>query len=1094
MRAGGCTVTQTLTAEAASVVKHAVALARQRGHAQVTPLHVAATLLAPGAMSLLRRACLKSHPHSASHPLQCRALELCFKVALNRLPTTAGPLMQPGQPSLSNALVAALKRAQAHQRRGCLEQQQQPLLAVKVEMDQLIISILDDPSVSRVMREAGFSSTFIKNNLEDETSLAVNVNFPSSFHNSNDVSVSRSAAKIKGLMAEAMEMGCGVLYGPNNGDIDNNGRISFFDSPAFKAHRIIGGFSKSEDVESVLEVLGGKKTRRSNSVIVGDCFLTTENVVREVMVRLERGDVPDRLKGVQVISPHFSTVSLSRDHVEQKLAELRRTVNSCLIGGSAIIYAGDLRWAVDSHSSNDNQYRNSNYCGVEHICMELGRMLGSHSETRKVWLMATATYETYMRCQKRQPSLETLWGLQAVPVPSGGLSLTLQPSMSSQDESKKNGCDVFIPNSHNLVWPMLMPPLKSVNSNTEDEPADKLNCCSECSAQFESEAEVIREQERRLVSSDGKLPLWLLQCKTDRETVPMPQVETKLRQLRKKWNEGCRSKHSYYSETLKLQRSTLEFPRVNPPTPWWCSQSSYGPEASRHQAWPVVSTSLPGINAPTPPAPAPAPPALSYQFSWSTPENVGDSSTERTASVQDSPRCEHVKTTLALGLTDTHFKATNHSVDSCTASKHLPIVSSQTRPFDPESVKELTGMLAQKVPWQSEADIRAIASAVVESRSGMVTRQKSVKGNTWLMVLGPDEMGKRKMAQALAQVIFGSQEKLLCLGGPCSRGPIHDSIVDHISRGKIYLDKLTQAIGMNPHCVVLLEDMEHADVHFMGAIMRAMERGTLIDSCGREASLSNTIIFMTSSLGAKYFASSSPVKGVQFNEEKLSKASAEPCWGFKLVVQNQAEVMFGHNLFKRKTERDPMQEKESDKRKRMSPGLDLNVHAEEQGDNQVEHNEEAVSDVTQETVLQNDALSDQFLSCARACFSQKFLQSLDKCLVFHASDFAGVSESILNKLHNGFGRSTNGRGSLEVEGKVLERMVLCFWELAPSGCQTFENWVQDVFQVGLARMLSMHTLTPKSVVKLSANTYIGDCLYANTKLPARVEVDPANNS
>ncbi|VVB10862.1 unnamed protein product [Arabis nemorensis] len=54
------------------------------------------------------------------------------------------------------------KRAHAHQRRRCVEQQQsqqnQPFIAVKVELEQLVVSILDDPSVSRVMREAGLSS------------------------------------------------------------------------------------------------------------------------------------------------------------------------------------------------------------------------------------------------------------------------------------------------------------------------------------------------------------------------------------------------------------------------------------------------------------------------------------------------------------------------------------------------------------------------------------------------------------------------------------------------------------------------------------------------------------------------------------------------------------------------------------------------------------------------------------------------------------------------------------------------------------------------------------------------------------------------
>uniref|UniRef100_A0A0E0KQG1 Clp R domain-containing protein n=1 Tax=Oryza punctata TaxID=4537 RepID=A0A0E0KQG1_ORYPU len=84
MRAGGCTVQQALTAEAAAVVKQAVSLARRRGNAQVTPLHVASAMLAPPA-GLLRAACLRSHPR----PLQCKALELCFNVALNRLPASA---------------------------------------------------------------------------------------------------------------------------------------------------------------------------------------------------------------------------------------------------------------------------------------------------------------------------------------------------------------------------------------------------------------------------------------------------------------------------------------------------------------------------------------------------------------------------------------------------------------------------------------------------------------------------------------------------------------------------------------------------------------------------------------------------------------------------------------------------------------------------------------------------------------------------------------------------------------------------------------------------------------------------------------------
>uniref|UniRef100_A0A6V7QSY6 Clp R domain-containing protein n=1 Tax=Ananas comosus var. bracteatus TaxID=296719 RepID=A0A6V7QSY6_ANACO len=96
MRAELSTIQQTLTPEAAAVLSRAMEEAARRHHGQTTPLHVAATLLAAPS-GLLRRACARSHPASA-HPLQCRAIELCFSVALDRLPSNPnpGPNQNPG--------------------------------------------------------------------------------------------------------------------------------------------------------------------------------------------------------------------------------------------------------------------------------------------------------------------------------------------------------------------------------------------------------------------------------------------------------------------------------------------------------------------------------------------------------------------------------------------------------------------------------------------------------------------------------------------------------------------------------------------------------------------------------------------------------------------------------------------------------------------------------------------------------------------------------------------------------------------------------------------------------------------------------------
>ena len=131
------TVHQTLTPRLLQFRSN-IKPAKRRGHSQVTPLHVTSTILTSTRSNFFRRACLKSHPLTSfgrqiAHPsLYFQALELCFNVSFNRIPTNPNSQFQT-QPSLANALVAALRRAHAHQRRWCAEQQQsqqnQPFLA-----------------------------------------------------------------------------------------------------------------------------------------------------------------------------------------------------------------------------------------------------------------------------------------------------------------------------------------------------------------------------------------------------------------------------------------------------------------------------------------------------------------------------------------------------------------------------------------------------------------------------------------------------------------------------------------------------------------------------------------------------------------------------------------------------------------------------------------------------------------------------------------------------------------------------------------------------------------------------------------------------
>ncbi|KAL1566102.1 protein SMAX1-LIKE 3-like [Salvia divinorum] len=367
MRAGGAQ--QALAAEAAGVVRQAVALAKRRGHAQVTPLHVATTMLAaPG--GLFRVACQDSH----SHPLQCKALELCFNVALNRLPASA----PTPHPSISNALVAAFKRAQAHQRRGAAtdSQPQQPLPAVRIEFDHLVVSILDDPSVSRVMREAGFSSTQVKINVEKSISSPSPSPSPKSKH-APTLTLSSSSP-------------------PSS-------------SPPSS--------SKNEDVDAIIETLI-KKNKRSVA-LVGESTSTLSAAVKALMRRIETGEAAEPLREVKFVSipPLHTLLNLRRDEVEMKMSELTCLVQSLMRRG-VVLYVGDL---------SDYLEREGSY----HMIMEIGRLVWGIGEMERFWVMGIATFQTYMRCRDGCHSLQTVWGLHPLTIPADTLAFTL---VSHSDE------------------------------------------------------------------------------------------------------------------------------------------------------------------------------------------------------------------------------------------------------------------------------------------------------------------------------------------------------------------------------------------------------------------------------------------------------------------------------------------------------------------------------------------------------------------------------------------------------------------------------------------------------------------------------------
>ncbi|XP_071734402.1 protein SMAX1-LIKE 7-like isoform X2 [Rutidosis leptorrhynchoides] len=160
------TAKQCLSPESIQALDEAISVANRRHHAQTTSLHAVSALLSLPS-SPLREACVRARNSAYASRIQFKALELCLNVSLDRLPSTP---QRVDQPPVSNSLMAAIKRSQANQRRQPenfhLYQQTTSsatsVSMVKVELQNLILSILDDPVVSRVFGESGFWSSDIK--------------------------------------------------------------------------------------------------------------------------------------------------------------------------------------------------------------------------------------------------------------------------------------------------------------------------------------------------------------------------------------------------------------------------------------------------------------------------------------------------------------------------------------------------------------------------------------------------------------------------------------------------------------------------------------------------------------------------------------------------------------------------------------------------------------------------------------------------------------------------------------------------------------------------------------------------------------------
>ncbi|CAL0304745.1 unnamed protein product [Lupinus luteus] len=1067
---------QCLTQDASLALDEAVSVARRRGHSQTTSLHAVSALLSLPSSSLLRDACSRNSTYSLR--LQFKALDLSLSVSLDRTPSTT-TAAAVSEPPISNSLMAAIKRSQANQRRnphnfhfyhngnGNGSHQNAPfsVSALKVELRHFVLSILDDPVVSRVFSEAGFRSSEIK--------LAI----------------------MRPIRYRAPPLFLCNLPPPERNLSPLPGR-SFFNFP-------FSGESESENLKSIGEVLSRNKMK--NPILLGAC---AKDALRRFVESTEKEkELPLELCGLKVLSVENDVVEFCAGNcgvevLKKKFEEIELILEKS-VGPGVVLNFGDLKGFIVNDNNNNNL--------IGYVVEELGKLLKVHSN--KLWLMgAVASYEIYLKFVGMFPSVEKDWNLQLLPItslhsyqrPRSSLMNSFVPfggffSSPSESEGPLNGSYYCVPSCHQCgercdqevlaaskerfsasapdPYHSNLPPwlqiaefgtTKGLNlktkgddlllDGTESLPPDKnldkicqhlhqtlpdANTCKtvvgfHCTDNKKVDADnhsskITDTPPSEYINFNSEVPVDV-QMTTSQSSSPFPVIF-------KAKQDHYTSKHSETSQKVEdLESGDLRSCNMSNSSVCDCSQ--------------MFPTSVTSITT-----------DLGLGICSSPTSNKSKKPTAQQTT--EPPREIPSRFSSNFNLSDGNFLKHQSQSSSCLSFDFCGL--------DAKNTKILFDALSKEVNWQDDA-LRVIVKTILSNPTkGVKQHGANRRGDIWMNFVGPDRHGKRKVAVALAEFLYGSRESFIFvdLGSEEMKG------CNVKFRGKTTVDFVVGEYCKKPLSVVFLENVDKADMVVQRSLSQAIKTGKIADSHGRVVSLNNAT-FVTSFLG--YHNSSMPTtEPTKYTEERIWRAKGGP-------IKIKVEHVIGDTRSQSNTAANSSTD--------AIPNIIFVNKRKLVGENEF-HDRHLISDAAKRAHTTSNWLLDLNLpaeenelqqlddgNCEHA--SDRWLQDLydqvDETVVFKHYDFDTLADRVLNVIRNNFNKILGPECALQIESEVMDQLLAAAYVDKDT---EVENWVDQVLCGGFTEVHRRHNLNTCSIVKLSTCPEQASSVY----LPPRIILD-----